>query len=405
MVQAEAKSAREGSSRARADADRFQAQVVAAERSRLEAVTQAQSLRDAGHQRDQVRRRTGAHEHRYRPDSYSRVARCVGGLCARMPPSSINVGQASQELARALAQLANTADALAASEDTARTTADRLRLAEDQVADLTATVKRLQQQLEHAEAIEAELTQVQAQLASAVQDKTRHEEDFAAREAQLRALNKTLKEEVRKLGKSSASNVATAADPAPSSRAGASAITADVNMEYLKHCILKYMEFDDQRTVRGCGVGPLCARTHTRIVIDLPVAAMHARGAADVRPREAFRSRSSRSSASCCDSPRTRCAGRKRTWRSARPSDLHRDTRRPYILFLPPLSLYRKQKVYMTDDELHDAASDVERLVPWIRIDQRKRSAAARQVAAPRRRSRTGERVLGAAVVAETTRR
>ena len=60
LVQAEAKSAREASSRARADADRFEAQVVAAERARSDAVAQAQGLRDASHQRDQARVPSGA---------------------------------------------------------------------------------------------------------------------------------------------------------------------------------------------------------------------------------------------------------------------------------------------------------------------------------------------------------
>ena len=169
--------------------------------------------------------------------------------------------QALQERQRAEAQLTTTTEALSAAEDAARTLADRLRLSEEAVARLTATVAQLQAQLARAEDTDAALAAVRAELATTLQDKAAQEEDFAAREAQLRALNKTLKEEVRKLGRVPASGApsmtttadggtaaASSAGPPRAAGAGSPASGGDVNLEYLKYCILKYMEFDDQRT-------------------------------------------------------------------------------------------------------------------------------------------------------------
>ena len=172
--------------------------------------------------------------------------------------------QVLQECQRLNAQWAGATEALAVAEDSARSTADRLRLAEDTVARLTATVTELQTHVARIEGLEVALATARDELVRTTAAQAAHEEESAAREAQLRALNKTLKEEVRRLGKP-----ATALAPAPlaevaevtsgpagGGRAVPAATTAsgEVNLEYLKYCILKYMEFDDERTVwmRGC---------------------------------------------------------------------------------------------------------------------------------------------------------
>jgi len=229
ILQAEAQSAREASSSARNKANRLEQQLVAAERARLEAVTQAQALRDASQQRD----------------------------------------HAEQERQRLEGLLAAATASLAETEDSARSTADRLRLAEEAVHELTATIAQLQQQVAHAEATEDALSKVRAELAAVTREKAAQEEEFAAREAQLRALNKTLKEEVRKLGRSGGPSAAssgsgtlwsatqvsprlgspTAAGNSGGGVGSGGGAIGEINLEYLKHCVLKYMEFDDERTV------------------------------------------------------------------------------------------------------------------------------------------------------------